>query len=497
MEQEVNKESEISIRKIFISYSWSNNDYVDRVRELAEELASNAMEVELDQWSLKEGDDKFVYMEQMVNEPTMDKVIILLDKKYKEKADGREGGVGTETTIMTSKIYADVVEKRGKQKFIPVIMERDIETGKEFVPAFLDGRKYIDLTDADHYAEKFEELVRAIHDKPIHKKPLPGKAPSYLLEDEGINLGTSSRARRVTEFLINDKPQALNAAKDYFALVTENLKMFDFPTETQQMSDEEIVEKIQELTPLRDEIVDMFLATAKYREDSAIYEEIHNFFEHLLPYFEFRNDSDSNHQWAADHYKFFGYELFLYAVAALLKFKRFEQLNELTESKYYFSGSPFSRNQNTLLSFVKFDTYSEALRNYNQRQSQQAYSIEARFIHNRATRSDIRFENLMEADFLLFLIHQIDDKENSNATWSSWYPSTQVFAEYRHNPFEVFLRSQSRKFFNKFKLCLRNISKEQLSELINNLEEKMKRENRHNRVYVSVFTNIEQIETAP
>ena len=122
MKQKNNEEKEIPVRKIFISYSWSNNDYVDKVRELAEELASNAIDVELDQWSLKEGDDKFVCMEQMVNDPTIDKVIILLDKKYKEKADGREGGVGTETTIMTPKVYADIVEKRGEQKFVPVIM---------------------------------------------------------------------------------------------------------------------------------------------------------------------------------------------------------------------------------------------------------------------------------------------------------------------------------------------------------------------------------------
>ncbi|MEO8072468.1 MAG: SEFIR domain-containing protein [Acidobacteriota bacterium] len=479
---EQNNNEKIPFRKIFISYSWSSNDYVDKVRELAEELANNAMEVELDQWSLKEGDDKFIYMEQMVNDSTIDKVIILLDKKYKEKADEREGGVGTETTIMTPKIYADVVEKRGKQKFIPVVMERNVETGKEFVPAFLDGRKYIDLTDADHYSEKFEELVRAIHDKPIFRKPLPGKAPSYLLEDEGVNLGTTGRSRRAIEFLTNDKTQALNAVKDYFALVIENLRMFDFPSETNQMFDEEVVGKIQELTPLRDEIVDVFLAINKYREDSAIYEEIHNFFEQLLPYFEYRKDGDSNHQWAADHYKFFGYELFLYAVATLVKFKRFEQLNELTESKYYFSGSPFSRNQNTLLSFTKFNTYSEALRDYNQRQSRQAYSIEASFIHKRATRSDIRFENLMEADFLLFLIYKIDDKENTYGFWNSWYPVTQAFAEYRNNPFEIFLRSQSRKFFNKFKTCLRNSSKEELSLLINGIEEKMKREGRGNRV---------------
>ena len=264
-------------------------------------------------------------------------------------------------------------------------MERDAETGKEFVPNFLDGRKYIDLTDAAHYSEKFEELVRAVHDKPIFRKPIPGKAPSYLLEDDGINLGSSGRARRAIEFLVNDKPQSLNAVKDYFALITENLKMFDFPSETQQMVDEEIIAKIQELTPVRDEIVDVFLAIAKYREDSVIYEEIHNFFEQLLPYFEYRNDGDSNHQWAADHYKFFGYELFLYAVAALLRFQRFRSLNELTEQGYYFSGSHFSRNQNTLLSFSGFNKYSEALRNYNQRQPRQFYSIVAHFMNKRAT----------------------------------------------------------------------------------------------------------------
>jgi hypothetical protein len=159
MGQETNQQTDLSVRKIFISYSWSSNDYVDRVRELAEELASHGMDVE------REGDDKYHYMEMMVNDKSIDKVIVLLDEAYQRKADDRDGGVGTEATIMTPEIYADVVKKRGKQKFIPVIMERDLETGKEFVPAFLKGRKYIDLTDADHYSEKFEELVRAIHEK--------------------------------------------------------------------------------------------------------------------------------------------------------------------------------------------------------------------------------------------------------------------------------------------------------------------------------------------
>ena len=103
----------------------------------------------------------------------------------------------------------------------------------------------------------------------------------------------------------------------------------------------------------------------------------------------------------------------------------------------------------------------------------------------------------MQADFLLYLIYQIDNKESPNNSWYSWYPATLTFAEYRDKPFEVFLRSQSHRFFDKFKVCLRNVSKEELAKLINDIEEQMKRESRRERIYASMFTNIEQIETRP
>jgi hypothetical protein len=36
-------------------------------------------------------------MEKMVTDPEISKVLIVSDKMYAEKADGRAGGVGTET----------------------------------------------------------------------------------------------------------------------------------------------------------------------------------------------------------------------------------------------------------------------------------------------------------------------------------------------------------------------------------------------------------------
>ena len=469
---------EIKVRRVFISYSWSSHMFVERVRELAEELANHGMDVELDQWSLKEGDDKFHYMELMVNDPTIDKVLILLDRKYKEKADGREGGVGTEATIMSPTVYADVVEKRGKQKFIPVIMERDPESGKPFVPTFLEGRKYIDLTDSEHFAEKFEELVRVVHNKPLHRKPVPGKLPSYLLSDAASTTGTAGRSRRVIEYLVNNNPNALTAVRDYFSIVIENMNVFDIGSETSSVTYELLLEKIQETAPLRDEITDCFVAVARYEEEPAYFEEVRSFFEQLLPFFEYRNQGDFNHSWAADHYKLLGRELFLYAVSAMLKYQRFKQVNELTEQGYYFVGNSHSPSDNTLLPFLKFNTWSEALERYNRSQPQQYLSYDAFLIRQRASRHDINFESLMQADLFLFLLYHIDESLGTPTGFFHWYPGTLTYAQHRYSPFEVFSRSQSKRFFERFNSALRNLPIESLKALI--IEQSSSKEHSYN-----------------
>lgn len=49
------------ILKVFISYSWTKSDLVLQV---ANRLMSHGVEVVLDKWDLKEGQDKYVFMEQ-------------------------------------------------------------------------------------------------------------------------------------------------------------------------------------------------------------------------------------------------------------------------------------------------------------------------------------------------------------------------------------------------------------------------------------------------
>lgn len=134
----LNKEAE----KVFISYSWTPDYNKKWVEQLVNRLESDGIEVVIDFKDLKLGHDKYAFMERTVNDDTIKKVLIICNKTYKEKADGRIGGVGDESAIITSQMYGNVRQ----EKFIPVVNEYD-ENGKPFLPNYLASRMYADLTD--------------------------------------------------------------------------------------------------------------------------------------------------------------------------------------------------------------------------------------------------------------------------------------------------------------------------------------------------------------
>lgn len=122
------------IPQVFISYSWTNQEYQKSIVDLAARLRHDGVDIKLDVWDLKQGQDKYAYMEQCVTNPAIDKVLIMSDRVYAEKADTRKGGVGDETTVISSEVYKNV----NQQKFIPVVMERN-EDGEAFLPAYLNS----------------------------------------------------------------------------------------------------------------------------------------------------------------------------------------------------------------------------------------------------------------------------------------------------------------------------------------------------------------------
>ena len=161
--------------KLFISYCWSDSEHEDWVLRLGTELRENGVDVILDKWDLKEGNDANAFMEKMVSDKDIKKVILVIDDQYSEKANKRSGGVGTETQIISAEVYESVEQN----KFVAVIATRDRE-GNAKLPVFYKSRIYIDLSDEDLYSKNFEQLLRWVYDKPLNIKPEIGSKTCFF-----------------------------------------------------------------------------------------------------------------------------------------------------------------------------------------------------------------------------------------------------------------------------------------------------------------------------
>lgn len=191
-------------KKVFISYSWGNKEHQDWVVNLGKRLMTDTVDVDLDRWSLKDGHDVHSFMEEMVKSENIFRVLIICDAKYKVKADEREGGVGTETQIITPNLYS----KEKQEKFIPIVLERDNE-GNPCLPIYLSSRKFIDFSQEEYFEDSYEDLLRNILEVPEIPKPKLGvNPPAYITENKVDFSETNSKIRIIENQL--KKNQSLN-----------------------------------------------------------------------------------------------------------------------------------------------------------------------------------------------------------------------------------------------------------------------------------------------
>ena len=145
--------------------------------------------------------------------------MLICDKTYKEKADTRSGGVGSETLIISDEIYTNIEQ----EKFIPIIIEKD-EENKPFLPTYIKTRFYIDFTDPEKYETSYEELLRNIYNKPAYSKPKLGKRPDWLDEDK-VNYFPLKDLIKQIKGSNNDKKKSSCITK-FETLYIETLKEF-------------------------------------------------------------------------------------------------------------------------------------------------------------------------------------------------------------------------------------------------------------------------------
>ncbi|UOO89164.1 TIR domain-containing protein [Vitreoscilla massiliensis] len=435
--------------KLFISYSWSSPEHEDWVLELATSLRQDGVDAMLDKWDLKEGHDSIAFMERMVNDPEITKVLLICDKTYASKANARAGGVGIEAQIVSSELYNKVVQ----EKFVAVIREYD-DNGNAFIPTYYAGKIYINLSSNDEkYLGEYEKLLRWIFNKPLHQKPEIGMLPAYLNEGNHISLNTTSHYKRCLDAIRNDKSNTNGLLADYLNLYNTNLEKFRISdilaSEKEIELDDLIFNNISDFLPARNEFIQLVSALIQYSSSNKYINIIHKFFENNIRYL-FRPENITSYAgWDFDNFKFIINELFLYFVALMIKNEKFEELNYFLNKNFYFLHHD---SREPLSSFLIFKQHCESFGFRNQRLSLGYANLHATTLKERANGINLEFIDLMQADFILYLRAEIN---STDTYFIQWWPTTLMYTRSFY-PFEIFAKSKSKSYYESMKCILGN-----------------------------------------
>jgi hypothetical protein len=441
---------------VFISYSWSPITNKNWVIDLAERLSRDGVHIIIDEWDTKEGQDKFAFMEQMVNRDDVSFVLLICNRDYAEKANKKKGGVGIESQIISSEIY----NKIRQEKFIPVVREYD-ELGNPCLPTFVKSRFFVDLCDGESYEENYEQLLRRIFNKPKHNRPPLGEPPSYLTSEASIFIRTAHKTKPLKDAVINGKSSTEGLIQDFFEAFFESIEDFRFKQIDDPNNppiDELILEKLTPLKILRDEYLDIINLLFKFNKIDN--ESLFQFFENLAkktnsgisdPYHDFNN-----------HLQIFLNEIFLYTATLLLKYEKFHELETLLKRHYAIE------RQNGTIEFesycTTFNEYCQYLDRYrNNRLDLKRVSVTADIIIERATNKLLTSNDLIDTDLLLHYAGLLLFKQ-------SWFPRLSVYRRYWGTPIIV-QKMQSKRFFEKIKILFNVVDENELSEKISRLEQ--------------------------
>lgn len=452
--------------KIFISYSWHPEKNKIWVQRLAERLMQDGVNVKLDVWDLKHGHDKYVFMEQMVKDPDIKKVLVICNEDYARKADDRTGGVGTESTIMSSDIYS-LAEQT---KFIPILVEK--KNGEPCLPTFLKSRMYIDMSSNDIYELGYDQLLRDIYEKPLLRKPALGKMPSYLEADEPVLLSTAQEQRMLKEKVAESTNLQTWIAK-YCDKLIESLDQFKVTFRGGKTGDliEMIEKSIASMQVVNNDFITFVETVASNSECNG--KQFVDFFEKLLQYYEDKDielasSTDSWHL-CNDNYRFFNYELFLSFAAIMLKYERFDIIKEVVDTDYCILSNRLGR-QIKALNFAEFQKHNYTLDYYK---GNNGYSPSSQVANLMRNYGGDKFNTWVEVDILLYYLSLIYGKPGDRM--SMWYPTLSIY----NRAFEILPKIASMRYFEKAKVMFDVGDKDSFKTLLVRTKDELQRDAYH------------------
>ncbi len=234
---------------------------------------------------------------------------------------------------------------------------------------------------------------------------------------------------------------------NFFKGVVERVGSYEIDIQqikTVEDLDQRILTGIEQLEPLRKDIISVVSIFAGSRDD-LLKKYLPSFFEQLLRMYEKRdinlysgNNIDALRN---DHYRFFNQFLFISLASTLLEAECFDVLAELLHRRFNLYRKHYGQVRQ--VNYIRFRSYNYTLNDHLNTATPKRVSVFADYIFN-YTAPD--YEKLIKADILLYYIslkYHTDDLLDDE-----WFPELSVFNRDREIlPFMV-----SKAYFNKAKV---------------------------------------------
>ncbi len=181
---------------VFVSYAWESDEHATWVEnELAARLRRDGCDVRLDRWEAAPGDRLTLFMESAIRDSRH--VLVVCTHAYKQKMDGRLGGVGYEGDVMTGELFG---ARSLPRKFIPVVR---LGEPAEVIPSWLLDRFHVDMRgpSEDRYERHYGELLRTLHGQapvapPVGPRPDPDRLRSSVSRTALLSPAQATEGRK-------------------------------------------------------------------------------------------------------------------------------------------------------------------------------------------------------------------------------------------------------------------------------------------------------------
>ena len=269
------------------------------------------------------------------------------------------------------------------------------------------GYEYIECTGASQFLESFFDLVERIKDI----APPIGSGPTVFDLENAL----SSNKIVVTPLF-----------SDFLARIFNDLEQTKPDFSKFEEMDDAIVYQIKKGLQISYDFIYAGLLASKYNNLEAI-KTIYNYFGNFLKLYE-PTTTGRYRTIDYDGFKFLAYEMFVSFIAGLIKYERWEALDDLLSTdifvdKGYDSG------------YKSFVRVSEGMQSLDELRNKRLYqhkraSVVADFIKSRFSESKlselITFKEFVETDYFLF-VRSVCDVGDTDDLYNIWYPQSFVY----------------------------------------------------------------------